>query len=179
MKMVSGKTDAGFTLLELLLVIVIMAVTSMMVAPSYFSTVSVSIDDEGKRLAQVLRLASEEATLAGNTFRVRFRQHSYQLQSADQEGAWQTLLDRPYQPYQLPEGFQVVEIKPTVPLTEGVDGETKNTEPVLADILLLPEGISQIADIVLAAEPANGRQLIVRLRPGPGGIHVEKASDGQ
>jgi len=179
MNRVSGRTDAGFTLLEILLVIVIMAVTSMMVAPSYFSAVSVSIDDEGKRLAQVLRLASEEATLSGNTFRVRFRKHSYQFQSADQEGAWQTLQDRPYQPYQLPEGFQVVEIRPAVPLTEDVDRETKGTEPVLADVLLLPEGISQIADIVLATEPANGRQLIVRLRPGPGGIHVEKASDGQ
>jgi len=179
MNRVSRRTDAGFTLLEILLVIVIMAVTSMMVAPSYFSAVSVSIDDEGKRLAQVLRLASEEATLSGNTFRVRFRQHSYQFQSADQEGAWQTLQDRPYQPYQLPEGFQVVEIRPAVPLTEDVDRETKGTEPVLADVLLLPEGISQIADIVLAVEPANGRQLIVRLRPGPGGIRVEKASDGQ
>jgi len=175
----SGKIDAGFTLLEILLVIVIMAVTSMMVAPSYFSAVSVSIDDEGKRLAQVLRLASEEATLSGDAFRVRFRQHSYQFQSADQEGAWQTLQDRPYQPYQLPEGFQIVEINPTVPLTEDVDGETKGTEPVLANVFLQPEGISQIADIVLAVEPANGRQLIVRLRPGPGGIRVEKASDGQ
>jgi len=179
MNRVSGRTDAGFTLLEILLVIVIMAVTSMMVAPSYFSAISVSIDDEGKRLAQVLRLASEETTLSGNTFRVRFRKHSYQFQSADQEGAWQTLQDRPYQPYQLPEGFQVVEIKPSAPLTEDVDGETKGTEPVLADVLLLPEGISQIADIVLAVEPANGRQLIVRLRPGPGGIRVEKAPDGQ
>ena len=179
MKRVSGKTDAGFTLLELLLVIVIMAVTSMMVVPSYFSAVSVSIDDEGKRLAQLLRLASEEATLAGNTFRVRFRQHSYQFQSADREGAWQTLQDQPYQPYQLPEGVQIVEINPAVPLTEDVNGETKGTEPVLADILLLPEGVSQIADIVLATEPANSRHLIIRLRPGPGGIRVEKASDGQ
>jgi len=175
----SGKIDAGFTLLEILLVIVIMAVTSMMVAPSYFSAVSVSIDDEGKRLAQVLRLASEEATLSGDAFRVRFRQHSYQFQSADQEGAWQTLQDRPYQPHQLPEGFQIVEIKPTVPLTEDVDGEAKGTEAVLADVLLLSEGISQIADIILDTDPSGGPPLTIQLRPGPDGIRVEKASDGQ
>jgi len=179
MNRATGKNDAGFTLLEILLVIVIMAVTSMMVVPSYFSAASVSIDDVAKRLAQVLRLASEEATLSGNTFRVRFRQHSYQFQSADQEGAWQTLQERPYQPNQFPEGVQIVEIRPEMPLTEDVDGDMKGSEAVLADVLLRPEGIGQVADIVLAVDPADGQQLIVRLRPGPGGIDVEKTSDGQ
>jgi len=168
------KAQSGFTLLEIMLVIVIMAVTSMMVAPSYFSAVSVSVDDEGKRLAQVLRLASEEATLSGNAFRVRFRQHSYQFQSADQAGAWQSVQASPYQQYTLAKGIQIIEIKPSTPLKEQADEEKKGTEAVLADLLLPPEGIRKIADIVLDREPDGGHRLTVNLRPGPGGIHVEK-----
>jgi len=173
------KSEAGFTLLEIMLVMVIMAVTAMMVAPSYFSAVSASIDDEGKRLAQVLRLGSEEAALSGERFRVRFRQHSYQFQSADQEGAWQTLQESPYQQYYLPEGFQIVEVRPSAPLTEKADAEKKRAEAVLADVLLRPEGIGKIANIVLAAEPEGGRRLTVQLRPGPGGIAVKNHDNAQ
>jgi type II secretion system protein H len=168
------SVEAGFTLLEIMLVIVIMAVTAMMVAPSYFTALSASVDDEGKRLAQVLRLASEEATLSGDAFRVRFRRHSYQFQSADQEGAWQTRQQPPYQPYDLPEGIQIVEVKPSLPLKEDAGGGDKGAEAVLADLLLPAEGIRQIADIVLAPEPDEGRRLTVQLRPGPGGIAVKK-----
>jgi len=168
------SAESGFTLLEIMLVIVIMAVTAMMVAPSYFSAVSISIDDEGKRLAQALRLASEEATLSGNVFRVRFRQHSYQFQSADQEGAWQSLQETPYQEYKLAEGIFIVEVRPSVPLTEQTDEEKKGREAVLADVVLAPEGIRKIADIILDTEPVGGQPLTVRLRPGPGGIAVKK-----
>ncbi len=173
------KAESGFTLLEIMLVIVIMAVTAMMVAPSYFSAVSVSVDDEGKRLAQVLRLASEEATLSGDSFRVRFRQHSYQFQSADQEGVWQSLQASPYQQYTLAAGIQIIDVKPSTPLKEQVDEEKKGVEAVIADLLLAPEGIRKIADIALDSEPEGGHQVMVQLRPGPGGIHVEELAGGQ
>jgi len=180
--MADENSESGFTLLEIMLVIVIMAVTSMMVAPSYFSAVSASIEDEGKRLAQVLRLASEEATLSGNSFRVRFRQHSYQFQVAGQNGEWQTQHIPPYQVYHLPDGFQVLSVKPSLALKEDVGGDKgsdrkgsdeKGVEAVLADLLLPPEGIRQIADIILDTEPDGGHQLTVQLRPGPGGIAVK------
>ncbi|MFQ5345723.1 MAG: Tfp pilus assembly protein FimT/FimU [Mariprofundus sp.] len=173
MERLPGNPESGFTLLEIILVIVIMAVTSMMVAPSYFSTVSASLDDEGKRLAQVLRLASEEATLSGNIFRVRFRQHGYQFQFSDREGVWQTLQESPYQTYHLPEGFQIVEIRPSLPLSEDMDKEKTGEEAVLADLLLQPGGVRKIANIILSTEPDDG-QLTVQLRPGPGGIAVKK-----
>jgi len=166
--------ESGFTLLEIMLVIVIMAVTSMMVAPSYFSAVSVSVEDEGKRLAQVLRLASEEATLSGDAFRVRFRQHSYQFQSVDQKGVWQSLQESPYQQHKLAKGIQIIEIRPSTPLTEQVEKQDKHAEPVLADIELAPEGIRKIANIILGEDPDGGQPLTILLRPGPGGIAVKK-----
>ncbi|MDQ6995979.1 MAG: prepilin-type N-terminal cleavage/methylation domain-containing protein [Mariprofundus sp.] len=168
------KSEAGFTLLEIMLVIVIMAVTAMMVAPSYFSAISVSVDDEGKRLAQVLRLASEEATLSGDTFRVRFRQHSYAFQSAGESGVWQTVQKSPYRQYKLAAGIQLVEIRPSMPLSEQVEKEDKHAEVVLADILLTPEGVSKMVDIILDTEPPGDLPLTIQLRSGPGGIAVKK-----
>ncbi len=125
-------------------------------------------------MAQALRLASEEVALSGQTFRVRFRQHSYQFQSLDREGAWQTLQTHPYQEYRFAEGIQVLEIRPQMPLTEETDDVEKGSEPVLADILLSPEGIRKIVDIVLSDEPASARPVIVLLRPGPGGIGIDQ-----
>jgi len=165
--------ESGFTLLEILLVIVIMAVTSMMVAPSYFSAISVSVDDESRRLAQALRLASEEATLSGKMFRVRFRQHSYQFQSADQSGVWQPLQETPYKEHKLAEGIQIVAVRPSVLLTEQTGKEKQGQEAVLADVLFAPEGIRKIVDIILNTEPSDGHPLTIQLRPGPGGIAVK------
>jgi len=170
--------ESGFTLLEIMLVIVIMAVSAMMVAPSYFSAVSVSLEDEGTRLSQVLRLTSEEATLTGKMIRVRFRQHGYQFQSADQAGVWHAFGQAPYQPYTLADGIQIVDIQPTMPLTEQLDqakpgDPKKESEPVLADLLFTPEGMMKVADIFLAFDPDDGHRLTVQLRPGPGGIVVK------
>jgi len=165
--------ESGFTLLEILLVIVIMAVTSMMVAPAYFSAISVSVDDESRRLAQALRLASEEATLSGKMFRVRFRQHSYQFQSADQSGVWQSLQETPYKEHKLAEGIQIVAVRPSVLLTEQTGKEKQGQEAVLADVLFAPEGIRKIVDIILDTEPSDGHPLTIQLRPGPGGIAVK------
>jgi len=171
--------ESGFTLLEILLVIVIMAVTSMMVAPSYFSAISVSVDDEASRLAQAMRLASEESTLSGKVFRVRFRQHSYQFQTADQAGVWHTLQKPPYEEYKLAKGIQIIEVRPSVPLTETTDKGKAGAEAVLADVLFAPEGISKIANIILDTEPPGAHPLTIQLRPGPGGIAVKKNENTQ
>ncbi len=168
--------QSGFTLLEILLVIVIMAVTSMMVVPNYFSSRSVSLDDEGQRLAGVLRLATEEATLSGNAFRVLLRQHSYQFQSVDAEGAWQNLQASPYQKRAFAEGIGMAEVRPEAPLKEQLDSK-KGQEPVLAALLLRPEGIGRIYDLILATETVPQHTVTVQLRPGPGGIAV-KLDDG-
>ncbi len=173
--------EAGFTLLEIMLVIVIMAVTAMMLAPSYFSAISASPDAEARRLAQVLRLATEESALSGAQFRVRLQRHAYRFQNPDATGEWRTLQQAPYAPYRLPEGVQIVETRPAAPLTDAQSGEAEHAggafdaEPVLADLLLEPVGVRRIADILLAAEPDDGERIVVQLRPGPGGIAVKDA----
>ncbi|OIO74697.1 MAG: type II secretion system protein GspH [Zetaproteobacteria bacterium CG1_02_53_45] len=169
--------ESGFTLLEMLLVVVILAVSATMIAPSYFSAASASLEDEGGRLVQVLRLASEECVLSGRLLRVLVRAHSYEFQVAGADGKWQAVEDQMYREHQLYEGFKVAEIRPQLALTEEIDTQQidtkeKDAEVVISQLLLPPDGIRQIADIVLAEESANGRQITVQFRPGPGGIRI-------
>jgi len=167
-----GVPMRGFTLLEIMLVLVIISVSTMMVMPSYFSAFSGSLGDEGKRLVQVLRLAKDESALSGQNYRVRFRAHSYSFQSTNQHGEWHTLQASPYQPHDLGKAFQILEIRPQPPLTEQVDSGKEKREPVMADLLLPPEGIRQISDIILANDPDDGHALTIHFRPGPGGIDI-------
>lgn len=165
-------SHSGFTLLEILLVIVIMAVTAMMVVPNYIGSVGVTLRDESERLAGVLRLASEEAELSGAPVRFQMRQHSYQFYTVDGEGAWQAMDDALYQLHQLANGFSIAEIRPATPLDEQ-DSPESEREPVIASLVLLPEGLHRLYEISLSDE--RGQTVVVRLRPGPAGIYV--ASD--
>jgi len=163
--------QAGFTLLEILLVIVIMAVTAMMVIPNYIGSAAVSLRDEGERLAGVLRLATEEAELSGTPIRLRMRRHSYLFQAVDSEGVWQAMSDSVYQPHQLGNGFTIAEVRPATALSEQEHPTTDQQQPpVIAELLLLPEGFRRVYDIQLADD--RGRSVTVQLRPGPAGIAV-------
>ncbi len=167
--------ESGFTLLEIMMVILILSVTSMMVAPSFFSASSVSLQDEGHRLVQTLRLAQDEAILSGQILRMTLRSHSYSFQSVSFKGEWVPFNSAPYQDYQLIDGVRIDQINPQPPLTEQTDEEK---EPVLAHLLLLPEGMNQISDITLF-QSSNSRTLHIQFRPGPGGIRIVKEATSE
>ncbi|MDQ6970890.1 MAG: prepilin-type N-terminal cleavage/methylation domain-containing protein [Mariprofundus sp.] len=163
----SYKPESGFTLLEILMVIVILSVSTMMVAPSFFSALSASLDDEADRLVQTLRLAQDEAALSSQSLRISFRAHSYAFQSSNAEGEWTAFNQPPYQHYKLAEGIRFDRIKPQLPLSEKIDLD--QSEAVLAYLLIPAQGIHQIADISLHQDSDN-RQIHIQFGPGPGGI---------
>jgi type II secretion system protein H len=163
------RAESGFTLLEILMVIVILSVTTMMVAPSFFSALSASLDDEGKRLVQTLRLAQDEATLSGQSLRVVFHTHSYAFQSLNEQAEWVAFNQPPYQRYKLAESIQIERIQPQLPLSEKTTLD--DAEDILAYLLIPAEGIHQIADITLL-HTTDKQQLHIQVRPGPGGIQV-------
>ena len=173
----NSSAESGFTLLEIMLVIVIIAVSSMMIAPSFFSASSVSIDDEAERLVKLLRLGQEEALLSGQMFRISFRNHSYAFQSATAGSEWQSMHDQPYQEHQLSEGVRIAELRPQLPLTEDSEGKSEaeeEVEAVIAYLQLSAEESRQIVDIVLTEESGKSRQVVIQFRPEPGGIRIEK-----
>jgi type II secretion system protein H len=164
------QDETGFTLLEILLVIVILAVSSALVAPSFFAASSASIDEEARRLSLALKLASDEAALSGHPLRWSATAHSYVFEFPDSEGAWHPADEQPYSAYDLPAGIAIVDMQPqNTALTEDME---QKKEAVMARLLLLPQGVIQSAEIILAVEDGAGRQLGIQLRPGPGGIRI-------
>jgi general secretion pathway protein H len=161
---------AGFTLLEILLVIVILAVSATLVAPSFFAATSASVDEEARRLSLALKLASDEAALSGRPFRWSATAHSYVFELLDTEGAWHPANEQPYSEYDLPAGIAIADVQPqNSSLTED---DKREKEAVMARLLLLPEGVIQPAKIILDREDDAGQRLNIQLRPGPGGIQI-------
>jgi len=165
--------ERGFTLIEIVLVIVIMSVMTMIIAPSFFSATARTAQQETRRLAQVLRLAADESVLTGRPIRWSARAHGYSFESPDMEQAWQLLSEQPFNSYELPAGIRIAEVQPVdTSLVEKPD--EKGGEPVMARLILLPEGISQPATVVLADQDGAGDRVTIRLKPGPGGVSIDK-----
>ena len=154
------------------MVILIISVTSMMVAPSFFSSSSNALENEANRLVQTLRLAQDEAVLSSQILRVTLRKQSYSFQSLSSEGKWMPFNLSPFQTYPLIDGIHIDRIHPQAPDIEQSD---EKKEPVLAHLLLMPDGINQITDITLIRLSDN-KPLQIQLRPGPGGIRIKKSS---
>ncbi|MDQ6992714.1 MAG: type II secretion system minor pseudopilin GspH [Mariprofundus sp.] len=175
--LINTQQARGFTLLEIMLVLVIMSVMTMMVAPSFFSATATTVEQQARRLIQVLRLAADEAVLTGRPLRWTARAHSYAFEQPDGEGAWQVIDEPPFAAYQLPDMMRIVEIQPLdSTLGEASDQLTseQEKEPIVAHMMLLPEGISAVVTIVLNDAEEGGNTLSIELRPGPGGIALKK-----
>lgn len=157
------------------MVILILSVTTMMVAPSFFSSSSTSLRDEAHRLVQTLRLAQDEAALSGQLLRLSLRSHSYSFQTISIKDEWVAFNSPPYQDYQLIEDVRIDQINPQPALIEQSD---KEKDPVLAHLLLMPEGIHLISDITLLHTP-DEESLQIQIRPGPGGIRIVEAATSE
>lgn len=180
----------GFTLLELMLVLVVMAVVASYVLPNLFRPASAPLDESARRMVRLLHLASEEAQLRGLPLRINVRSDRYDFELAGDGGQWLPLNEAPFGAQTLPEGVSISEMK----LAEGVQfyggiaapdavgtdqgsGQTEARSPdgkkpekaLLGSITLMPDGMLTLADLTLHA--ASGDALI-ELRPGPGGIRT-------
>ncbi len=169
--------QAGFTLLEIMLVIVIMAVVAALLAPRFQDFSSPSLNDEARRLAQALQLASEEAQFTGMPVRWRAYPDHYLFQVWSNSG-WETMPEAAFAEHALPEELQVATIhnlKAWNQSGETVFGEdlglAAEKEAPLGTLLLLPDGFSDMADIRLQRGEEE-EVADIQVRPGPGGIRV-------
>lgn len=176
----------GFTLLELMLVLVVMAVVASFVLPNLFQPANAAPDHAARRMLRVLHLAADEAQLRGSVLRFNARPDRYDFELADTDGHWQVLSDAPFAEQVLAEGVTISEVK----LAEGVQfyggltdqawqpqeqvpagsegGKSTETAPI-GSIMLMPDGMLTLADLTLHA--ASG-DVHIELRPGPGGIRM-------
>jgi len=175
--------EAGFTLLEILLVVTLIVIVTAMIAPSFISMTGASIDDEVRRLQQVLRLAAEESQLTGVPVRMVVLKNGYRFeQLVDQppapgsdvaEQAWMDIGEPPFMQHQFDAGIEVGEIRFSASIPPDTEPEPakEGEEQPIGRLNFWPDGMLDAVDLVLTAPEAD-EQRILQLRSGPGGIRL-------
>jgi general secretion pathway protein H len=180
--MLSPLTDkasqSGFTLLEILVVIMLIAISAAMIAPSFISMSDADVSEEARRLQQLLRLASEEAQLTGTPIRLTALKRHYYLESLAGDKQWQKLSEAPFNSYALPANITISAIQFSGGFSrqseseEEGDADDKDEEKELVGrIIFWPDGMLDAADLTMQSSSETG-ELLLQLRPGPGGIRV-------
>lgn len=96
----------GFTLLELLVVIVIIGILATLVTLSIGGRDhKADLELESQRLAALVDLASQEATVQGEELALELETSGYRFLSLDKEGKWQEFADETLRPRELPRGM--------------------------------------------------------------------------
>jgi general secretion pathway protein H len=101
---------AGFTLLELLVVMVIIGIIAAMLTLSVgVATPDTSTDKEIERLENLVKLASEEAVLAGRELGITFYDKEYEFSVLDADSLRWTPIEteEPFGPHRFPAGSLV------------------------------------------------------------------------
>jgi len=171
-------SQSGFTLLEILVVITLIAISAAMMAPSFISMSDADISEEARRLQQVLRLASEEAQLTGTPIRLMALKETYYLESLAGDKQWQKLSETPFNSYALPANITISAIQFSggfsrqMEFEEESSADDKDEEMELVGrIIFWPDGMLDAADLTMLSSRETG-ELLLQLRPGPGGIRV-------
>lgn len=172
------RSQAGFTLLEILLVISLIALSVAMVVPSFFSMSDADVHDEARRMQQMLRLASEEAQLTGLPVRLTTLKASYYLESLSGDKQWGRFSEAPFNEYPLPDGIEIdaVDFAGGFPPEREMEAEQKQIEGLVGRIFIWPDGMLDDADIVLR-QLVSDLRVVLQVRSGPAGIKL--AQEGE
>jgi len=167
--------DGGFTLIEVLVVLVILGVVVAMIAVNFAPDPRQNLDTEARRLALLLEQARDEAMTSGSSIAFsaedqgyRFWQHEAQaVPEAAPDNNWPGKDWKPhadsevFRPRQLPQAVVVVELR-------------INQQPTAKDaqrIIFAPSGMALPFRLTLA----SGLHRIAITGNGMGQIGVEKA----
>jgi len=161
----------GFTLIEIMLVLVIMTVLTAMVAPNFFAATQGDAKTEARLMQKILRLASEEAQLTSRPVRCSVYSDQLVFESPAQDGTWVALQSSE---------FQIPLPKPPVEILDvrldgdiGLDnGAIQHDEiPPLARLMFWGDGHLTAAHIDVGI-PKQEPVITLALQAGAGGIHV-------
>ncbi|MDQ6995124.1 MAG: GspH/FimT family pseudopilin [Mariprofundaceae bacterium] len=174
-KIISTQTmmNKGFTLIEIMLVLVIMAVLTAMVSPNFFAATQGDVKTEARFMQKMLRLASEEAQLTGKPVRCSVYSNRLVFESPAPDGTWMTMQDAEFQ--------QDMPRPPVEILRAQRDGDIglnnasmqADEVPPLARLMFLGDGSLSAGKITLGI-PHHKETLTIELHAGAGGIHVLK-----
>ncbi|MDX8390475.1 MAG: prepilin-type N-terminal cleavage/methylation domain-containing protein [Mariprofundaceae bacterium] len=164
---------SGFTLLEILLVIVILAVASAMIAPNFARQADADLEEEAVYLASLLRMGAEEAQLTGVPLRWTAMEKGFRFEQAVGAG-WQPLQTAPFAPVTLHNTMQIDRLE----RQDGAaapDDEKARKDKVLGYLIFYPDGMLTLAEFSLInSDDDDIERRVIRVRPGAAGIKVVK-----
>ncbi|WP_297359695.1 GspH/FimT family pseudopilin [Acidiferrobacter sp.] len=97
----------GFTLLEILVVLVLIGIMLGVVAPRLSRDMGVSARHEGLRLMALLKAARTEAIVTGRPYRVNFSAHGYAFQRLNGHGRFKAAKGVLFRARHLPAGAAI------------------------------------------------------------------------
>lgn len=153
------NSSAGFTLMELVVVLAIMAVTALLVVPKLPATDSTELRRSARALAATLRYLQDRSITAKTPHRIRFKPGTSavsvsRLTQDGEERTGEAILDRPV----LAEGVQVMDVF-TPHSGRQSDGEiTLDFGPGgIADFVTIHLRSAKGAFFTVMAYPASGK----------------------
>ena len=148
-----SRFSRGFTLVEVLVVMVLIGITVGLVSLSVRSSGEREAEQEARRLAALVQLASEEAVLKSQEIGILFRRDGYQFYFLGSDNTWQPLEDEVFRVRTLPPGFVLAAYADDLP----IDLDRQPEEPK-------PHGFFLSSGERTAVEAALGPEHGVRYR---------------
>jgi len=108
-KSVASRLQKGFTLIEILVVMILMGIILTIAMLSVGNSQSEQLEEDMRRLLQIMRLAHEEAIINQQTLAIKFSPHGYALQRYEGKGKIWIPVTEPafFQARELDEGYEI------------------------------------------------------------------------
>ncbi len=129
------RRQLGFTLLEILVVMLLLAIIAGMVGVNLMRDPATIVREEAQRLALLLQTAQEEAILQGTLYAISLKPTGYQFLRLDDEGVMKSIdTDTLLRPRELPDGVTIIDV-----LIDGVDSDQEKKGFIITPLGDLPD----------------------------------------
>ncbi len=105
----ASRLQKGFTLIEILVVMILLGIIMTIAMLSIGNSQSEQLEEDMRRLLQIMRLAHEEAIINQQTLAMKFSPHGYALQRYDGKGKIWIPVTEPafFQAKKLDQGYEI------------------------------------------------------------------------